>query len=130
MQEYIEVFRVEAKSLLKNFRNNDKNAVARCQAIFGDKIDLSLMNMQHVIAKEYGFNDWNELQKAEDWQLAEALITDAYIERFNKEMKVLAPYLKVKLEKGQSQKGRSPYKVVLDTTDKLRKSPEDVLSEG
>ena len=45
-------------------------------------------------------------------------------------MKVLAPYLKVKLEKGQSQKGRSPYKVVLDTTDKLRKSPEDVLSEG
>lgn len=74
MQEYIEVFRVEAKSLLKNFRNNDKNAVTRCQAIFGDKIDLSLMNMQHVIAKEYGFNDWNELQKAESWQLAEALI--------------------------------------------------------
>lgn len=67
---------------------------------------------------------------SESNQLAEALITDAYIERFNKEMKVLAPYLKVKLEKGQSQKGRSPYKVVLDTTDKLRKSPEDVLSEG
>ncbi len=38
--------------------------------------------------------------------------------------------MKVKLEKGQSQKGRSPYKVVLDTTDKLRKSPEEVLSEG
>ena len=74
MQEYIEVFRVEAKSLLKNFRNNDKNVVARCQAIFGDKSDLSLMNMQHVIAKEYGFNDWNELQKAQNWQLAEALI--------------------------------------------------------
>lgn len=74
MQEYIDIFRVEAKSLLKNFRNNDKNAIARCCAIFGDKSDLSLMNMQHVIAKEYGFNDWNELQKAESWQLAEALI--------------------------------------------------------
>ena len=74
MQEYIEVFRVEAKSLLKNFRNNEKSAVARCNAVFGDKSDLSLMNMQHVIAKEYGFNDWNELQKAPDWQLAEALI--------------------------------------------------------
>jgi len=74
MQEYIEVFRREAKSLLKNFRNNDKNAVARCQAIFGDKSDLSLMSMQHVIAKEYGFNDWNELQKAESWQQAEALV--------------------------------------------------------
>lgn len=67
---------------------------------------------------------------SESNQLAEVLITDAYIERFNKEMKVLAPYLRVKLEKGQSRKGRSPYKVVLDTTDKLRKSPEDVLSEG
>lgn len=67
---------------------------------------------------------------SESNQLAEALITDAYIQRFNKEMRALAPYLKVKLEKGQSQKGRSPYKVVLDTTDKLRKSPEDVLSEG
>ena len=63
-------------------------------------------------------------------QLAEALITDSYIQRFNNEMKILAPYLKVKLEKGQSQKGRSPYKVVLDTTDRLRKNPEEVLSEG
>jgi len=74
MQEYIEVFRVEAKSLLKNFRNNDKNAVARCRAVFGDKKDLSLMNMQHIVAKEYGFNDWDELSKAPDWRLAEALI--------------------------------------------------------
>lgn len=62
--------------------------------------------------------------------LAEALITDAYIKRFNREMGILAPNLKVKLEKGQSIKGRSPYKVVLDTEDKLRKRPEDVLSEG
>lgn len=74
MQEYIEVFRREAKSLLKNFRQNAKSAIARCKAVFGDKSGLSLMNMQHVIAKEYGFSDWNELQKAEDWQLAEALI--------------------------------------------------------
>lgn len=74
MQEYIEVFRVEAKSLLKNFQSNDEKAIARCQEVFGDKKDLSLMNMQHVIAKEYGFDDWNELQKAPDWQLAEALI--------------------------------------------------------
>lgn len=74
MQEYLEVFRVEAKSLLKNFQNNDEKAIARCKAVFGDKKDLSLMNMQHVIAKEYGFNDWNELAYSEDWQLAEALV--------------------------------------------------------
>lgn len=42
--------------------------------VFGDRQDLSLMNMQHVVAKEYGFDSWNELVKAERWQLAEALI--------------------------------------------------------
>lgn len=74
MQEYLEVFRVEAKSLLKNFQNNEEKSIARCQAVFGDKKDLSLMNMQHVVAKEYGFNNWNELKQAQDWRLAEALI--------------------------------------------------------
>ncbi len=74
MSEYLEVFRVEAKSLLKNFRHNEKEAVARCAKTFGGRTDLSLMNMQHVIAKEYGFGSWNELAKAERWQLAEALI--------------------------------------------------------
>ena len=63
-------------------------------------------------------------------KLANALITEAYIERFTSELKRLAPYLKVKLEKGQSVKGKSPYKVVLDTNDKARKSPQDILSEG
>lgn len=74
MSEYVEVFRVEAKSLLKNFQKHEKEAVARCERVFGDRQDLSLMNMQHVVAKEYGFDSWNELVKAERWQLAEALI--------------------------------------------------------
>lgn len=73
MSEYVEVFRVEAKSLLKNFWKNEKEAIARCERVFGDRRDLSLMNMQHVVAKEYGFDSWNELVKAERWQLAEAL---------------------------------------------------------
>lgn len=62
--------------------------------------------------------------------LAEALITDAYIVRFSRELKRLAPHLRVKLEKGQSIKGKSPYKVVLDTQDKARKTPQEILSEG
>jgi len=45
-------------------------------------------------------------------------------------LKRLAPHLKVKLEKGQSVKGKSPYRVVLDTQDKARKTPQDILSEG
>ena len=74
MRKYLEFFRVEAKSLLKNFQKNEQSAVARCAEVFGDKKDLSLMNMQHVVAKEYGFDNWNALYKAENWQLAEALI--------------------------------------------------------
>lgn len=73
MQDYIEVFRVEAKFLLRSFRNKEKDAVTRCKAVYGDRTDLSLMNMQHIIAKEYGFNDWEALIKAEKWELAEAL---------------------------------------------------------
>ncbi len=74
MRKYLEFFRVEAKSLLKNFQKNEKEAVARCVKVFGDKKDLSLMNMQHVVAKEYGFDNWNALNKAENWQLAEVLV--------------------------------------------------------
>ena len=60
--------------------------------------------------------------------LAEALITDAYIVRFSRILKRLAPHLRVKLEKGQSIKGKSPYKVVLDTQDKARKTPQEILN--
>lgn len=62
--------------------------------------------------------------------LAEQLISEAYIKRFSSELRKLAPHLRVKLEKGQSSKGKSPYKVVLDTEDKARKHPQDILSEG
>lgn len=34
MSEYVEVFRVEAKSLLKNFQKHEKEAVARCERVF------------------------------------------------------------------------------------------------
>lgn len=62
--------------------------------------------------------------------LAEKLITDAYVKRFDTEIKNLAPDLKIKIEKGQSQRGKSPYKIVLDTEDSRRKKPELILSEG
>lgn len=70
MSEYVEVFRVEAKSLLKNFQKHEKEAVARCERVFGDRQDLSLMNMQHVVAKEYGFDsgmNWLR-QSAGSWR--------------------------------------------------------------
>ena len=74
MIEYIDIFKSQAKSLLKEYRAQNNEAKLRCQKVFGKKEDLSLMNMQHVIAKEYGFDSWNELQSANDAQQATALI--------------------------------------------------------
>ena len=74
MIEYIDIFKSQAKSLLKEYRAQNNEAKLRCQTVFGKKEDLSLMNMQHVIAKEYGFDSWNELQSANDAQQATALI--------------------------------------------------------
>ena len=62
--------------------------------------------------------------------LADTLITDAYIERFICELSVLAKRLKVKLEKAQSQKGSTPYKISIDTDTGIKCRPEDILSEG
>ena len=74
MTKYIEYFQVEAKCLLKDFKKNDSQAKSRCEKYFSNRDDLSLMNTQHVIAKEYGFDSWNDLIKQESHKLAEALI--------------------------------------------------------
>ncbi len=63
-------------------------------------------------------------------RLAKALITDAYINRFTRELQKLAPRIKVKLDKAPSQKGSTPYKVSIDTDSGIRCKPEDILSEG
>ncbi len=74
MTKYIEYFQVEAKCLLKDFKKNLPEAKSRCEKYFNGRDSLSLMNAQHVIAKEYGFESWNELIKQESHKLAEALI--------------------------------------------------------
>ena len=74
MTKYIEYFQVEAKCLLKDFKKNLPEAKSRCETYFSGKSDLSLMNAQHVIAKEHGFDSWNDLIKQEPHKLAESLI--------------------------------------------------------
>ena len=74
MTKYIEYFQVEAKCLLKDFKKNIPEAKSRCEKYFSNRDSLSLMNTQHVIAKEYGFDSWNDLIKQESHKLAEALI--------------------------------------------------------
>lgn len=87
MTEYVDVFREEAKFLFQSFKNDEETAVARCAKVFGDRKDLTLMNIQHVIAKEYGFNQWNDVIKAESWKLAEALV-------LNKNKNFISPFKK------------------------------------
>ena len=74
MTKYIEYFQVEAKCLLKDFKKNLPEAKSRCEKYFNGRDSLSLMNAQHVIAKEYGFESWNDLISKEPHKLAEALI--------------------------------------------------------
>ncbi len=73
MQNYIKIFQEESKYLLNSYKDKDLNAIERCQKVFGNRTDLSLMNMQHVIAKEYGFNQWNDLRSASNSEQAQAL---------------------------------------------------------
>ena len=63
-------------------------------------------------------------------KLADALITEAYIERFNYELHKMAPRLKVVLKKAPSRRGNSPYRISLDSENGAKYKPEDILSEG
>lgn len=62
--------------------------------------------------------------------LANELITEAYINRFSKELGILANKVKVKIVKGHSIKGRTPYQVVLATETETKSKTTDILSEG
>ena len=62
--------------------------------------------------------------------LANELITEAYINRFSKELDILANKVKVKIVKGHSIKGRTPYQVVLATETETKSKTTDILSEG
>ena len=74
MTKYIEYFQVEAKCLLKDYKKNLPEAKSRCEKYFSNRDDISLMNAQHIISKEYGFENWNDLIKQEPHKLAESLI--------------------------------------------------------
>lgn len=64
-------------------------------------------------------------------ELAKELITDAYIKRFNDELKKLsASGLTAQVVQGKGRKGKIPYKVQLCDADGIMVSPKDILSEG
>lgn len=68
---------------------------------------------------------------AKSKELARLLITDAYIDRFNDELKKLsASGLTAQVIQGKGRKGKIPYKVQLCDADGNYVAPKDILSEG
>ena len=64
MTNLIDFFKSQAKFLQKDFNKHKFEAICRFDNVFINKEEPTLMNFQHVIAKEAGFNNWNELKNA------------------------------------------------------------------
>jgi hypothetical protein len=60
----IEYFKKEAKKLFRQVQANDVEAIARVRCVLIDSTNISLMRVQHVIAKENGFSKWEGLVNA------------------------------------------------------------------
>lgn len=91
--------------------------------------EIAKLKERQVLTEAKAFLNTNKIT-IESNRLADKLITGAYLDRFNSEMKRLAPNIRVKLDKAPSQKGSTPYKVTIDTDTGIKCKPEDILSEG
>lgn len=69
----VEHLKKQSKQLLKAFRAGEQRAIERVRAVFHHAGTFSLMNAHHVIAKEYGFDNWNSLIAAPEAELRRAL---------------------------------------------------------
>ena len=70
-----------AKELLRAFRAGEREAIARVRAELPDKRDVSLVDAQFVLAREYGFASWRELK---DWIEKHVAAQQPPIERFKR----------------------------------------------
>src|SRR5687767_7196897 len=59
-----------AKELLHAFRAGDREAIARVRAELPDKREVSLVDAQFVLAREYGFTSWRELKDGIEKRIA------------------------------------------------------------
>jgi ankyrin repeat protein len=73
-----------AKDLLRSFRANSPDAIARVRAELPDKGAIALADAQFVLAREYGFASWRELKERIELLAAERLPP---IERFKKALR-------------------------------------------
>jgi hypothetical protein len=69
----INYFRKLAKALLQSAEAQDENALHRWREVIHDTGPFALMKAQFVIAREHGFDSWNELKGAADIELRLAI---------------------------------------------------------
>jgi len=69
----VEHFKKQSKQLLKAFQAGEQRAIERVSAVFHHAGRFSLMNAHHVIAKEYGFGNWNSLIETPEAELCRVL---------------------------------------------------------
>lgn len=70
----IEHFKKQSKALAKAVKARDPKAIARVQAVRHEGVlHFGLMKAQHVVARESGFESWDELIHAAESELRSAL---------------------------------------------------------
>lgn len=97
-----------------------------------EKIQNNINNYErlHILDEAVKKTTTNKLTRKSK-ELAKILITDAYIERFNEELKKLSPSgLTAEVVQAKGKKGKIPYKVQLRDVGGNMVSPKDILSEG
>lgn len=91
--------------------------------------EIESKKREDILTKAKKFVKTNKIT-VESNILANELITEAYINRFSRELSILANKVKVKIVKGHSIRGRTPYQVVLATETETKSRTTDILSEG
>jgi hypothetical protein len=63
----MEYHRKQAKALVRGFRAGEADAVARAEAVLGERARerFLLSDAQHVVAREQGHRSWTELKRSE-----------------------------------------------------------------
>lgn len=103
----------------KKWVSNQKEAILK---------ELKRLKKVHILAEAKKLTNPVALSRKKG-NLAEELITEAFVERFNNELKKLgANWINIELVKTRVQKGRVLHKLQLENAE--QQVPEEVLSEG
>lgn len=93
-------------------------------------INLEKIKKQHIYDVALKLTSTTKLTNKSK-ELAKELITDAYIERFNDELRKLSNSgLTAQIVQGKARVGKTPYRVQLCGSEGEYVSPKDILSEG